>query len=94
VLQALSTKPVNTRSLSIELVVEPVAYTDRTFSTIQTLINQKPSINPLYSGSLYNIINAANPLFNGFTTVFQDQPQESWSLTDRRYSYSTNWSYE
>jgi hypothetical protein len=94
VLQALSTKPVNTRSLSIELVVEPSTYTDRTFTTIQSLINQKPSINPLYSGSLYNIINAANPLYNGFTTVFQSQPQESWSLTDRRYSYSTNWSFE
>jgi hypothetical protein len=94
VLQPLGTKPVNTRSLNIEIVVEPTVYTNRTFSTIQSLINQKPSINPIYSGSIYNIISAANPLNNGFTTVFQDQPQESWSLTERRYSYNCQWSFE
>lgn len=94
VLQPLDTKNANTRSLSIELVMEPITYTDRTFATIQSLINAKPSTNISHSGNLYNIIEAANPRNNGFTQVYQDQPQESWDITSFRYSYSTNWTYE
>jgi hypothetical protein len=94
VLQPLDTKNANTRTLSIELVLEPITYTDRTFTTIQSLFNAKPTTNPVYSGDIYNIIQAANPLNNGFTEVYQDQPQESWDITNFRYSYATNWTYE
>jgi hypothetical protein len=95
VLQDLQAKAPNTRDLSIELVMEPVFYEDRDFSTIQNLFNvQKPSVNPIYSGSLYNVIEAANPANNGFSTVFQDQPQETWNVTEFRYSYNTKWTYE
>ena len=94
VLQPLGTKPANTRSLSIELVLNPITYTDNSYATIQSLINAKPSINPTYSAAIANIIAAANPLNYGFTQVYQDQPQENWSITEWRYSYSTNWTYE
>ena len=94
VLQDLTAKPANTRALSIEIVLDPLTISSRTSAAIKSLFNQKPSINPLYSGDLYNVINAANPRNNGFTTVFQEQPQESWSITDARYSYSTTWTFE
>ena len=95
VLQDLQAKPANTRTLNIELVLEPIQYSDRSFATIQNLINDlKPSVNPTYSGSIYNVIAAADPVNNGWTTTFQTQPQENWSVTEYRYSYSTTWTFE
>jgi hypothetical protein len=95
VLQDLNTKPANTRSLSIEIVVPAPYYTDNSISTVKGLINsKKPSSDALYSASITNVINAANPLNNGFTTVFQSQPQESWDFKEGRYSYQCEWTYE
>lgn len=95
VLQDLQAKPANKRSLNIELVLDPIARGDRSFTTIKNLFNNlKPSVNPLYSGSILNVIAAANPINNGFTTVFQEQPQETWDITEFRYSYSTVWTFE
>lgn len=95
VLQDLDAKPANTRSLSIELVMEPIGYTNRNFATIQQIINDyKPSVNPTYSGSIYNVIAAADPANNGWSTVFQQQPQESWNVTEFRYTYNTTWTFE
>lgn len=95
VLQDLSTKPANTRSLNIELVLDPPSYSDRSLSTMKDiLVDKKPSNNPIYSGSLQSLIDAANPSNHGFSTVFQDQPQESWEFQTGRYSYNCNWTYE
>ena len=95
VLQDLSTKPANTRTLSIEIVVEPSGYTDRTVATIKNLLlNQKPSQIEPYKTSIQNVIDAVNPNNNGFSTVFQEQPQENWEFREGRYSYNTTWTYE
>lgn len=95
VLQDLNAKPKNTRSLSMELVFEPVVYTDRTYATIKSILNtQKPTNSPAYSGGIYNVISAANPLNNGFTTVFQGQAQESWNPKEGRFGYNTEWTFE
>ena len=95
VLQDLQAKPPNKRSLNIELVLDPITCTDRSYNTIKNLFNNlKPSVNPTYSGSILNVVAAANPINNGFTTVFQEQPQESWDITEFRYSYSTVWTFE
>jgi hypothetical protein len=87
VLQALSTKPASTRSLSVELVFPPTNYVDRSVATVKGLIGSHKS-------DIQHIINAVNPSGNGFTTVFQDVEQETYSITDSRYSYSTNWTME
>jgi len=95
VLQDLNTKPANTRNLSIEIVVTPPTYSDRTTATMQDLlIAQNPSNNPSYSGSLQTLVDAADPTNNGFSTVFQDQPQENWEFQTGRYSYNCTWTYE
>lgn len=95
VLQDLGTKPGNTRTLNIELIVPPPTISDRTVATAKSvMITNKPSSNPAYSGSIYNLIYAANPLNNGFSTVYQNQPQESWDFRNGRYNYSTVWNYE
>jgi hypothetical protein len=95
VLQDLGTKPSNTRTLTIELVVPPPSISDRTVTTMKGLmITNKPMNNPSYSGNLNNLVAAANPKNNGFTTVFQDQPQENWDFLSGRYSYQTTWTYE
>jgi len=95
VLQDLGTKTSNTRDLSIEIVVPPPSYSDRTIATMKTLlIDQKPSNNASYSGNIGNVIGAADPTNNGFSTVFQDQPQENWEFQTGRYSYNCRWTYE
>ena len=95
VLQDLGTKPSNTRSLSIEILIDPPTYADRTVSTIQNLfITQKPSNKEPFKTSLENLIYAVNPTNNGYTTVFQDQPQENWSPTQGRFTYNCAWTYE
>ena len=91
VLQGLDTKPVNTRNLNIELVVEPET------GTAQELLNsKKPSNNPLYATDIQNVINAAKPIPNigSATIMFQDQPQENWDIKNFRYSYNTTWTFE
>jgi hypothetical protein len=95
VLQDLGTKPANVRSLRIELVVDPPTYSDSSISTIQNLLfNQKPSTNPIYSGSIANLIYAADPANNGFSTSFNSQPQENWEFKTGHWSYSQDWTYE
>jgi hypothetical protein len=95
VLQDLGTKPANTRSLNIEIVVDPPTYADRTSATMQDIINnQKPSQDADFSTDLDTLISAANPTNLGATTVFQDQPQETWDIKNGRYSYTVNWTYE
>lgn len=95
VLQDLGTKPANTRTLNIEIVVEPPAIADRTSGTMQTIINdKKPSNDVQFSTNLSNLIDAANPSYLGATQIFQTQPQETWSPIDGRYTYTTTWTYE
>jgi hypothetical protein len=87
VLQALDTKQASTRSLSIELVFSPTTYTDRSIATIRGLVGSRKS-------SVQHIIDAVNPSGNGFTTVFQGQEQETYNITESRYSYSTQFTFE
>ena len=95
VLQDLNTKPSNTRTLTIELVVAPPSYTDRTITTMkQLMVDKKPSNDATFSTNLSNLVTAADPSSHGFTTVFQDQPQENWDFLTGRYTYQTTWTYE
>lgn len=95
VLQDLNTKSANTRNLSVEIVVDPPSYSDRTVSTMaDLLINQNPMNHVDFSGNLNNLVTAADPSRQGFSTVFQDQPQENWDFINGRYSYNTTWTYE
>jgi hypothetical protein len=95
VLQDLGTKPANTRALSIEIVVDPPTYSTRTVDVIKGLMyDQKPSVYIAYSGDIANVIEAANPSNIGGTTIFQDQPQETWDFKNGRYSYNATWTYE
>jgi hypothetical protein len=95
VLQDLGTKPANTRTLTVEIVVNPPTFIDRTVGTMQQLMwNQKPSNNAQFSTNLNNLITAADPTSIGATTVFQDQPQENWDFIEGRYSYTCTWTYE
>ena len=96
VLQDLGTKPANTRGLSIELMVSPPTdYGDRGVAAIQNLLStQKPRLHTAYSGDLQSLIDAANPTAYGFTTVFENQPQESWDFKSGRYSYNVEWTFE
>lgn len=93
VLQDLSTKPANTRSLSIEIVVDPPTYPANPSVADMTdaLINQKPRLDANFSTSLNNLITAAKPSAD---TVYQSQPQESWDIKTGRYSYNVEWTYE
>ena len=95
VLQDLGTKPANTRDLNIEIVVDPPTIVDRTSATMREIINdKKPSQDAQFSTNLTNIIEAANPSYLGATTIFQDQPQETWNPLEGRYTYTTRWTYE
>ena len=96
VLQDLGTKPANTRTLNIEVIVPTPTYSDRTTDTIKDVfITQNPGTagSPYYD-DLTTLIDAVDPTNNGATTVFQDQPQESWSPKEGAFSYTTNWTYE
>lgn len=94
VLQDLGTQPENIRSLDIELVLPAPEFSDRETSTIQdVLINQKPTNNPDYSTDIQNLIDAVDPSNNGFNTVFQNQPQETWNFREGRFSYNIEWTY-
>lgn len=95
VLQELSTKAATTRTLNIELLVDPPTYTDRNISTIKNvIIESNPIVNPTFSGSIYNVIDAVNPANNGFSTVYQSQPQINWDFKNGNFSYNTTWTYE
>jgi len=95
VLQDLNTKPANTRTLSIEIVVDPPTYSDRTVATMEQLINdQKPSAHASFQTDINNLVAAAHPNYLGATTEFHDQPQESWDFKEGRYSYNVTWTYE
>jgi hypothetical protein len=92
VLQDLGTKPANTRTLNIEILVDPPD--TNTLTARQALIDKKPS--PSIPGSdfysdLNSLVTAATP---DFDTVYQTQPQESWEIKEGRYSYTTTWTYE
>lgn len=94
ILQYLGASTEATRSLNIEVVISPTVYTDTSLSTLKSLMNTTPRTNPLYSGAIANLIDAANPIFNGFTTSLRSAPQESWDFLTGRYSYNVTWTYE
>ena len=97
VLQDLGTQQANTRSLNIEIVVDPPTYSDSPDQTEMTsvLVGQKPSNDANFSTNLNTLIAAATPsatVTNG--GPFQSQPQESWDIKTGRYSYNIEWTYE
>jgi hypothetical protein len=95
VLQGLGTKEANVRSLNIELLVDPPTYSDRSVSTIKdVLLNKNPFYDSTYSLGINNVINAVNPANNGFSSVYQDQPQINWDAKNGLFSYNCNWTYE
>lgn len=96
VLQDLSTKPANSRTLSIEIHVDPPTYSDRTISTMEGLLNTNKPSNPstVFYDDLAALVAAANPSYMGATTIFSDQPQETWDIKEGIYSYNRTWTYE
>lgn len=89
VLQDLGTKPANTRTLNIEILVDPPD--TNVLTAQQALIDKKPSNDSDFASDLTSLITAATP---DFDTVYQTQPQESWEIKEGRYSYTTTWTYE
>lgn len=94
ILQDMGATTEASRTLNIELLISPPTYSNNNISTIKTLINQNPRLDPSYSGAIDNIIVAANPINNGFTTSLRSSPQESWDFLNGRYSYNVTWTYE
>lgn len=94
VLQDLGTRPSLTRSLRIEAVMDKANFGSRTESDIRNAINRNPRLNAATSGTFATLLAAANPANNGYTTVFQSQPQEVWEPINGRYSYDTTWTFE
>jgi len=96
VLQDLGTKPANTRTLNIEIVVDPPRNEDRELSTMRTLlISEKPSNADPFRISLERLIEAVDPSeIDPGVISYQDQSQESWEVKEGRYTYTTTWTYE
>ena len=88
VLQDLGTKEANTRSLNIEIIVDPPTTTNAK----EMLIDKNP-YNDLetYGNDIRSVISAVTPTT---TPRFQDQPQMSWDAKQGLFSYTCNWTYE
>lgn len=95
VLQGLGSKQANVRRLSLELFIDPPTFTSNSISTMRDImINQKPSNNPIYSGSIANLIYAVDPANNGFSTSYNSQPVESWEPRTGHYTLNREFTYE
>ena len=79
-LQGLGTHQALVRDLSIEAVMAPPS------GTLANKFNSKPDVTA--------IINAANPSTYGITTSAISDQSETWSITDGRYTYRVQWTYE
>lgn len=94
VLQDINTITQTEKSLSIELFVDRASFGTNTLTDIKNAFNNNPRVNPVTSGQFANIVAAANPLNNGFTTVFTNPPQENWIPKTGQYSYTISWTYQ
>ena len=95
VLQDLGTRQASVRTLNIELLVTPPTYSTRDTATIQDIfINSNPINNSTYSTDINRVIDAVNPINNGFSVSLQDQPQITWDAKNGNFSYSTAFTYE
>lgn len=95
ILQDLGTIPELKRTLNIDLVMEgKTNFGSNTVNDIKNaFFSQNPRLAPTTSGLLNNIIEAANPANNGFTTVFKSPPTETWNPKEGSYNYSIEWTF-
>jgi len=95
ILQDLKTKPARNRQLSVELVMPPATFAGTSVAQLQdAFFNQNPRLSPTTSGLFQRIIDAADPLNNGFTSVKTEQPQENWNPKTGAYTYNQSWIFE
>jgi hypothetical protein len=95
ILQDLNTKPARTRQVSIELIMPPATFAGTTMTDLQNaFFSQNPRLSSSTSGVFQSIIDAVDPLNNGFVSVKTEQPQESWNPKNGQYSYNQNWIFE
>jgi hypothetical protein len=93
-LQDINTVTPTEKSLTIELFVDRANFGNNTLTDIKNAFNNNPRVNPATSGQFKNIVDAANPGNNGFSTVFTNPPQETWQPKTGQYSYSVSWVYQ
>ena len=98
VLQNLNTRPALTRSLSMELMIEPESFGGisgvKSESDFRTAFNNKPRLRTDDMGTdIRNVLTAANPFGDGLSPVYSGQPQENWDPINGSYSYNILYTY-
>ena len=63
------------------------AYSGNSVGDIKNMM-LSPKMNPTYSGYIQNVIDAANPINNGYTQSYRSPAQEMWDFKNGRYSYN------
>jgi hypothetical protein len=94
ILQNLNTRPAATRTLNIELVMPTPSFGSNSVADIRSALFSNPRLNPATSAYFANIWYAADPSQQGYTKVFQDQPNENWNPKTGQYSYTQQWTFE
>lgn len=98
IIQYLNSNTNRARSLTINLVVSGVYPNSSSITDgFRSLLRQKPSINPDYSGILSQIYNAFDPNLTGEATNLNaviDPPQENWNPLAGTYDYNVQWKWD
>ena len=90
VLQNMGTSREKIRTLDIEVIVTPPS-----FGNIQdALLSSKPSVAVISSGSIQQIVDAANPINAGAIKSFLNDNNERWEPKQGRYSMTKTWVWE
>lgn len=94
VLQSLGTKEAKKRNLSIECVFPAATLSGSTITDYKNIFNTQ---NPRFTSAasvIQNIIDAADPINNGYNQRFIANQEEVWEPTTGRYSYKVDFVYE
>lgn len=94
VLQNLGTKEAKTTELSLEIVFDPAVLAASTVAGYKSILTTQ---NPRFTSAgteIQKIVDAANPVNNGFTQSFVSTQNETWEPTSGRYSYRIQYTYE
>lgn len=94
VLQDIQTVTETQKALSIELYVNRADFGNNSIPAIKAAVINNPRVNPSTSGQFQSIVDAVNPINNGFSTVFTSPVTEQWYPKTGQYSYSISWVYE
>jgi hypothetical protein len=94
VLQDLGSREAQTTDLSIEVVFNPAVLSESSVNGYKSILNLQ---NPRFTAAgteIQKIVDAANPVNNGFATAYISTQNESWEPTSGRYSYKIQYVYE